>query len=177
MPRKVTRLIIVLIFITISMSNIAYAQAPSQSQPFGPRISDLQNKEDIINSFNQIKTIRANLTIIDVKATTPVEELRAIDVSLQRYIEQLRSIRANLVKHADTYGNSISDVFFAEQIVAITDCYIISLKHQQLLLRSIENNVGEASTLFYSTYMIPIYYYITQGDQLVAYTQTFLVIS
>jgi len=177
MPRKVTRLIIFVIFITISMSNIAYAQAPTKSQPFGPRISDLQNKEDILNSFEQIKIIRANLTIINVKATTPAEELRTIEVSLQRYIEQLRSIRANLVKHADTYGNSISDVFFAEQIVAITDCYIISLKHQQLLLRSIENNVGEASTLFYSTYMIPIYYYITEGDQLVAYTQTFLVIS
>lgn len=62
-------------------------------------------------------------------------------------------------------------------MVAITDCYIISLKHQQLLVRTLENNVEEASTLFYSTYMIPVYYYITQGDQLVAYTQTFMVIS
>ena len=61
--------------------------------------------------------------------------------------------------------------------MAITDCYIISLKHQQILVRLIETNPEEASTLFYSTYMIPIYYYITQGDQLVAYTQTYMVIS
>lgn len=157
------------------MSNIAYAQTPTKSQPYGPKVSELQNKEDILNSLEQIKTIRANLTVINVKSTTPAEELKTIDTNLERYIEQLRIIRANLVKHADTYGNSISDVFFSEQIVAIADCYIISLKHQQLLVRSIENNVEEA-TLFYSTSMIPIYYYITQGDQLVAYTQTYIVI-
>lgn len=176
MPRKVICLIIFVIFITVSMSNIAYAQTPTKSQPYGPKVSELQNKEDILNSLEQIKTIRANLTVINVKSTTPAEELKTIDTNLERYIEQLRIIRANLVKHADTYGNSISDVFFSEQIVAIADCYIISLKHQQLLVRSIENNVEEA-TLFYSTSMIPIYYYITQGDQLVAYTQTYMVIS
>jgi hypothetical protein len=176
MQRKVIISIIFVIFITVSMSNIAYAQIPTKSQPFGPKVSELQNKEDILNSLEQIKKIRANLTVINVKSTTPAEELKTIDTNLEGYIEQLRIIRANLVKHADTYGNSISDVFFSEQIVAIADCYIISLKHQQLLVRSIENNVEEA-TLFYSTSMIPIYYYITQGDQLVAYTQTYMVIS
>lgn len=177
MPRKVIRLITFVIFITVSMSNIAYAQMQTNSQPYGPKVSDLLNKEDIINSLEQIKTIRANLTVINVKATTPAEELEIIDTNLERYIEQLRIIRANLVKHSDTYGNSISDVFFSEQIVAITDCYIISLKHQQILVRLIETNPEEAATLLYSTYMIPIYYYITQGDQLVAYTQTYMVIS
>lgn len=177
MPKKVIRLVILIMLITMTMSNMAYAQVPNKAQPYGPKISELQNKEDILNSLEQINTIRGNLTVIDVRPTTPVEELKTIDTNLQRYIDQLRSIRANLVQHADTYANSISDVFFAEQIVAITDCYIISLKHQQLLLRSIENNQEESSKLFYSTYMIPIYYYITQGDQLVAYTQTYVVIS
>lgn len=177
MSRKVIRFVVLVLFVILSISNIAYAQTPTKTQPFGPKVTELQDKEDILNSLEQIKTIRANLTVIDVRATTPVEELKIIDGNLQRYIEQLRIIRANLVQHADTYGNSISDVFFSEQIVAITDCYIISLKHQQLLARSIENNVEEASKLFYSTYMIPIYYYITQGDQLVAYTETYIVIS
>lgn len=177
MSRKVICFVILVLVVILSISNITYAQTPTKTQPFGPKITDLQNKEDILNSLEQIKTIRANLTIIDVRAITPGEELKIIDGNLQRYIEQLRIIRANLVQHADTYGNSISDVFFSEQIVAIADCYIISLKHQQLLARSIENNVEEASKLFYSTYMIPIYYYITQGDQLVAYTETYMVIS
>lgn len=177
MPRKVICLIIFVIFITLSMSNIAYAEIEIKPQPYGPKVSELQNKEDILNNLEQIKKIRANLTVINVKATTSTEELKNIYINLQGYIDQLRIIRANLVKHSDTYGNSISDVFFSEQMVAITDCYIISLKHQQLLLRSIEKNTEEAFTLFYSTYMIPIYYYITQGDQLIAYTQTYIVIS
>lgn len=177
MQKRVIRLITFVIFITLFMSNIAYAETPIKSQPYGPKVSELQNKEDILNSFEEIKTIRGNLTVINIKPNTPFEDLKIVDNNLEGYIEQLRIIRANLVKHADTYGNSISDVFFSEQIVAIADCYIISLKHQQLLVRTLENNVEEASTLFYSTYMIPVYYYITQGDQLVAYTQTFMVIS
>lgn len=175
MSRKIIRSIIFIIVITLSTSNLAYAQIISQ--PYGPKISDLQNKAEIVSSFEQIKSIRANLSIINVKTNTPAQELKTIDTNLERYIEQLRIIRATLVRHSDTYKNSISDVFFAEQMVAISDCYIISLKHQQLLLRSIENNVEGTSTLFYSTYMIPIYYYLTQGDQLVAYTQTYIVIS
>ncbi|WP_297423858.1 hypothetical protein [Clostridium sp.] len=159
------------------MSDIAYAQIPTKPTPYGPRISDLQNKEDILSSLEQIKTIRANLVVINVKSDTPVEQLKTIDTNLQRDIDQLRVIRGNLVNHADKYANSISDVFFAEQIVIIANCYIVSLKHQQLLIRSLENNVGEASTLFYSTYMIPIYYYLTLGDEQIAYTQTYTVVS
>jgi hypothetical protein len=177
MPRKVIRLIIFVILITVFMSNIAYAQTSIKPQSYGPKITDLQNKEDIINSLEQIRAIRANLIIIDVKANTPPEQLKNIDADLQRYIDQLRIIRGNLVNHADKYANSISDVFFAEQIVIIANCYIVSLKHQQLLIRSLGSDDQEASTLFYSTYMIPIYYYITLGDEQVAYTQTYITIS
>ncbi|OPJ62502.1 hypothetical protein [Clostridium chromiireducens] len=177
MHKKLIRLVILIILITISMSNLAYAQVPSKSIPYGPRISDLQNKEDILNSLEQIKVIRANLVVLNLKANTPPEELRTLDSTLQRDINQLRTIRTNLVNHADKYANSISDVFFAEQIVIIANCYIVSLKHQQLLIRGLENNVSEASTLFYSTYMIPIYYYLTLGDEQIAYTQTYTVVS
>ncbi|OCA99804.1 hypothetical protein [Clostridium beijerinckii] len=177
MRKIIIRLITFVVFITVFTSNLAYAQIPSVPQPYGPKISNLQNKEDIINSLNQIKVIRANLTVYNIKPDIPVDELKKLDVDVQRYIEQLRIIRANLAKHADKYANSISDVFFAEQIVIIANCYIVSLKHQQLLIRAIENNVPEASTLFYSTYMIPIYYYLTLGDQQIAYTQTYTVIS
>lgn len=177
MNKRVIRFITFVIFITVFMSNAAYAQIPSIPQPYGPKISDLQNKEDILNSLNQIKIIRGNLTIYNIKTDTPVEELKNIDNELQRYIDQLRMIRADLVKHADKYADSISDVFFAEQIIVIANCYIVSLKHQQLLIRSLQNKVNEASTLFYSTYMIPIYYYLTLGDELIAYTQTYVVIS
>ncbi|MEQ8154384.1 MAG: hypothetical protein ABRQ25_05810 [Clostridiaceae bacterium] len=177
MPKIVIRLIIFVALITIYMGNAAYAQTPVKTLPYGPKVSDLQNKKDILDSFEQIKMIRANLTLINIKSSTPVEELKSIDNDLQRYIDQLRVIRKDLANHADKYKNSISDVFFAEQIVIIANCYIVSLKHQQLLIRSLENNVGEASTLFYSTYMIPVYYYLTLGDEMIAYTQTYIVVS
>jgi ribosomal protein L10 len=177
MQKKIIRLLIFVILITVSMSITAYAQPPAKPLPYGPKISDLQNKEDILSSLEQIKTIRANLIVVDIKSNTPAEELKTIDANLQRYIDQLRIIRGNLVNHADKYANSISDVFFAEQIVIIANSYIVSLKHQQLLIRSLQNNVAEASTLFYSTYMIPIYYYLTLGDEQIAYTQTYYVVS
>ncbi|MZK52711.1 hypothetical protein [Clostridium beijerinckii] len=177
MRKIIIRLITFVVFVTVFTSNLAYAQIPSVPQPYGPKISNLQNKEDIINSLNQIKVIRANLTVYNIKPDTPVDELKTLDTDVQRYIEQLRIIRTNLVNHADKYSNSISDVFFSEQIVIIATCYIVSLKHQQLLVRAIESNVPEASTLFYSTYMIPIYYYLTLGDEQIAYTQTYTVIS
>lgn len=177
MPRKLFRSVIFTILFTLSISNTVYAYPAQITHPYGPKVSDLQEKDDILKGFDEINKIRANLSVINIKANTPVEELNKTYITLETYIGQLRIIRANLVRHSDIYKDSISDVFFSEQIVAISDCYIISIKHQQLLIREIQNNPDKDFTLFYSTYMIPIYYYLTQGDQLISYTQTYIVVS
>jgi hypothetical protein len=157
------------------MRNVVYAQTPIQPTPYGPKVVELKNKEDILRSFEDIKKVRANLTVINIRANTPPDQLKMIDSDLQGYINQLQNIRETLQKHINTYSSSFPDVFFSEQISFIADSYIISVRHQQVLARALGNNEEEASKLFYSSYMIPIYYYLTLGDQMIAYIQTYLV--
>ncbi|WP_238883374.1 hypothetical protein [Clostridium sp. YIM B02551] len=175
MTKKIVIFLILVILITFSMSNIAYAQAPIQPSPFGPKVSELKNKEDILRSLEDIKKVRATLTVINISANTPQGELKAIDTSLQGYIKQLQNIKVSLEKHANTYSNSFPYVFFSEQISFIADSYIISIRHQQVLVRALANNIEEASKLFYLSYMIPVYNYLTLGDEMTAYIQTYFV--
>lgn len=165
----------ILFFTTPSIP--VYSQTLIASHPYGPEISDLKKKDDILQSINQINKIRASLSVVNININSSAEDLKKINDNLERYIEHLRTIRNDLVRHSDIYKDSISDVFFSEQVIAISDCYIISIKHQQLLIKELQNNPADAAKLVYSTYMAPIYYYITQGDQLIAYTETFIVIS
>lgn len=158
------------------MSNIAYGEVGVKPEPYGPKVTDLRNKEDILNNFRQIKTIRSNLTIIDIKSNSTQEQLKATDTSIQNYIQQIENIKGNLQKHKNTYGDSFSDVFFSEQIAFVADSYIISLRNQQVLVRSIGNNIEEAEKLFYSSYIIPVYYYLTLGDQMTAYIEVYFVL-
>ncbi len=174
MRKQAKRLIIFILLMTFSMTNQVYAQGPVQTAPFGPRVTDLKNKQDILNNFQQIKTIRSNLTVIDIKSDSTPQELQAVNI--QNYIEQMQGVRDNLQKHINTYGDSFSDVFFSEQIMLIAESYIISMRHQQFLIRSIENNLEDSKNLFYSSYLIPVYYYLTLGDQMTAYIDVYLVI-
>lgn len=173
---KVRRLILLILLLTLAMSNIAYAEIRVKPEPYGPRVTELRNKEDILNNFQQIKTIRSNLTIIDIRSNSTLEQLKSTDASIQNYIQQIENIRGNLQKHISTYGDSFPDVFFSEQISFVADSYIISLRNQQVLVRAIENNIDEAKKLFYSSYMIPVYYYLTLGDQMTAYIDVYFVL-
>lgn len=173
---KVKRLMLFILLIILTTSNIAYAEIRVKPEPYGPRVTDLKNKEDILNNFRQIKTIRSNLTVIDIKSNSTIEQLKSTDASIQNYIQQIENIRGNLDKHIITYRDSFPDVFFSEQIAFVADSYIISLRNQQVLVRAIENNIDEAKKLFYSSYMIPVYYYLTLGDQMTAYIDVYFVL-
>jgi hypothetical protein len=174
MRKQVKRLIIFILLLTFSIGNPAYAQV--KSAPFGPKVTDLKNKQDILNNFQQIKTIRSNLTVIDIRPDLTAEQLQTVKTSIQNYIQQMQGVGESLQKHINTYGDSFADVFFSEQIMLIADSYIISMRHQQLLITSIENNIEEAKKLFYSSYMIPVYYYLTLGDQMTAYIDVYFVV-
>ncbi len=184
MRRKVSRLIIFVVLITLTITNIAYAQSIAHAQstiklqaPYGPKVEDLKGKEDIIKNFQDIKRIRANLSVININASLTPEELRAIDKDLEYYIQQFNSIKRNLENHEITYKDSFADVFFAEQISFVAESFIISLRQQQNLVRALEDNRAEAKKLFHSTYLIPVYYYLTLGDQMIAYIDTYFVVS
>lgn len=174
MRKQVKRLIIFILLMTFSMGNPAYAQV--KTAPFGPKVTDLKDKEGILNDFQQIKTIRSNLTVIDISPDLTTEQLQATNTNIQNYIKQMQGVRENLQRNTNTYRDSFADVFFSEQIMLIADSYIISLRNQQLVIRSIEANVQEAKKLFYSSYMIPVYYYLTLGDQMTAYIDVYFVI-
>ena len=178
MSRKVSRLIIFVILITLTMTNIAYAQpTTNRVSPYGPKVEDLKNKEDIIKNLQDIKRIRANLTVMNITESSTPEELKSIDKDLEYYIEQFNTIRKNLDNHKLTYKDSFSDVFFSDQILFIADSFIISLRQQQNLVRGLENNKDEAKKLFYSSYLIPVYYYFTLGDNMTSYIETYFVLS
>lgn len=173
MQRKVRRVIMFVILITLALSNIAYAQ----NAPYGPKVEDLKGKENIIQNLDQMKKLRSNLTIIGISENSSEEELKNTDKDLENFIQQLNIIRKNLENHRNTYKDSFPDIFFSEQISFVADSYIISLRLQQNLIRALEGNNAESKKLFYSNYLIPVYYYLTLGDQMVAYIDTYFVLS
>lgn len=178
MPRKVSYLIILVILITLTITNIVYAQPiKNQELPYGPKVEELQDKEDIIKNFQEIKRIRGNLTVIKIRESSTPEELKTIYKELESYIQQFNTIKRNLDNHKLSYKDSFSDLFFADQISFVADSYIISLRQQQNLVRQLENNREEAKNLFYSSYLIPVYYYLNLGDQMIAYIEIYFVLS
>lgn len=159
-----------------AMSNVMQLSI-GQSSPYGPKVEALKGKNDIVQNFEAIKRVRGTLTIIDIRETTSKEQLQKIYKDLEGYIAQFNIIKSNLERHKITYKNSLPDLFFAEQIMFIVDSYSICLRQQQNLIVALENDKIDAKKLFYSSYLIPVYYYINLADQMVAYVETYFVIA
>jgi len=177
MISKIKRLILLVIIITLTIPNIAYAEHPILTVPIGPRVEDLQNKEDILNNFERIRLIRENLTVIDIREDSTNEELQSTDSQIQTYIQQIREVQSMLQQHKVTYADSIPDLFFSELIISIANSYVISLTEQQVLIRELQNNIDEAKKLVYSGYEVRIYYYITVGDDTMSYVLTYFTVA
>lgn len=177
MKRKMKRLVALVIIIILTSTNISYAQPTNPTAPYGLEIQNLKNKEGILKGLEDIKRIRGNLTVININENSTIEELKEVDKDIDFYIQQLETIKKNLESHKLSYKDSFPDVFFSEQILLIANSFIISLRQQQNLIRSLETNKAEARKLFYSSYLIPVYYYLTLGDQMVAYIDTYFTIS
>ncbi|WP_291651110.1 hypothetical protein [Clostridium sp.] len=180
MQKKIGRIIIYAIILTLTMSNIAYAQPPEQIAPiapYGPKVEDLKNKEELVRSLREIETIRKNLSAININADSTPEDLKSINQDLEYYIQQFETIEKNLQNHKVSYKDSFSDVFFSEQILFVAGSFVISIRQQQNLIRELESNREEAKKLFYSSYLIPVYYYLTLGDNMIAYIETYFRIT
>lgn len=177
MKRKMKRLIALVIIIILTSTNISYAEPTTPPAPYGPEIQNLKNKGNILKNLEDIKRIRGNLTVINVTENSTIEELKDVDKDIDFYIQQLETIKKNLDNHKLSYKDSFPDLFFSEQILLIADSFIISLRQQQNLIRSLESDKVEVGKLFYSSYLIPIYYYLTLGDQMIAYIDTYFTLS
>lgn len=178
MSRKVSRIILSFLILMLTMSNIVYAQPTRQQTiPYGPKVGDLKGREEIIKNLQKLKIVRANLVTINITENTTNEELQSINKDLDYYLEQFNIIRRDLENHKRTYKDSFSDLFFAEQISFVVDSFIISIRQQQILIKSLETDRENAKKLFYSNYLIPVYYYLTLGDQTIAYIENYFLIA
>ncbi|NRT73276.1 hypothetical protein [Clostridium beijerinckii] len=177
MRKKINRLVILIVIILLAMTNLAYAQPiPKQNIQYGPKISELKNKQDIIKNFQDIKTIRTNIATINIRENSTNEQLIAVNTSIKNYINEYQQVIRNLEEHKRTYSDSISDVFFSDQISFIAQSFVISLRHQQNLIRALQGTEEESKRLFYSSYLIPVYYYLTLGDQMIAYIDNYFTL-
>lgn len=177
MQKKISRLIISTIIVTLTMSNIVYAQPPEPIAPYGPKVEDLKNREELVRNLREIERVRKNLSAINISADSTPEELKAIYKDLEYYIQQFETIEKDLENHKITYKDSFSDLFFSEQILFVAGSFVISIRQQQNLIRELETNREEAKKLFYSSYLIPVYYYLTLGDNMIAYIETYFRIT
>ena len=178
MKRKISYLLLSVIFMMLAMNNIVYAKSISvETMPYGPKIEDLKGKDEIIKNLENIKRIRANLIVVAIKESSTNEELQGLNKDLESYLNEINKSKRNLEQHKITYKDSFPDVFFAEEVSFIAESYIISIRQQQNLIRQLQLNQEEAKKLFYSGYLIPVYYYLTLGDQMVTYIETYFVIS
>lgn len=177
MQKKMSRFIISAIIVTLTMSNVAYAQPPEQIAPYGPKVEDLKNREELVRNLREIERVRKNLSAINISADSTPEELKAIYKDLEYYIQQFETIEKDLENHKITYKDSFSDLFFSEQILFVAGSFVISIRQQQNLIRELETNREEAKKLFYSSYLIPVYYYLTLGDNMIAYIETYFRIT
>lgn len=178
MKRKISCLLLSVIFMMLAMNNIVYAKSISvETMPYGPKIEDLKGKDEIIKNLENIKRIRANLIVVAIKESSTNEELQGLNKDLESYLNEINKSKRNLEQHKITYKDSFPDVFFAEEVSFIAESYIISIRQQQNLIRQLQLNQEEAKKLFYSGYLVPVYYYLTLGDQMVNYIETYFVIS
>lgn len=185
MRKRVERVIIFFILIMMTMTNISYAHTnisyeqakTSTMQPYGPKVEDLKSKDVIVKNLQDIKRIRGNLTSVNITENSTPESLKDTYKFLDYYMQEFNEIKKSLDTNITAHKDSFSDVFFSEQILFIAESYIISLRQQQNLINALQEQRVEAKKLFYSSYLIPIYYYLTLGDQMTAYIDTYFVVS
>jgi predicted nucleic acid-binding Zn-ribbon protein len=137
----------------------------------------LKNKEEIVRNLRDIERIRKNLSAVNISADSTPDDLEAINKDLEYYIQQFEVIEKNLQNYKVSYKDSFSDVFFSEQILFVAESFVISIRQQQNLIRELGINREEAKKLFYSSYLIPVYYYLTLGDNMIAYIETYFRIT
>ncbi|WP_250455515.1 hypothetical protein [Clostridium tertium] len=112
MQKKIGRFIISVIILTFTMTTIPYAQPIEPPAPYGPKIEDLKNKEELVRNLRDIERIRKNLSAVNISADSTPDDLEAINKDLEYYIQQFEVIEKNLQNHKVSYKDSFSDIFF-----------------------------------------------------------------
>ena len=176
--KKTLNLFIMIILVGALLSpHIAYAQQDITGfSIIGPKIKNLQGKDELMKSYNDLKRIRKNLGTISITSNSTGEELLQINKTLDFYIQELDNVNKNLNTHKVNYKDSFDDMYTADMIKLILNSYLLSIRNQQVLMREMDENAINSKNIIYSEYAIPVYYYLTLGDQMIAYIDLYFEI-
>lgn len=181
MKKTLNILVTIIVIAGLLFQNIAYAQENIAQNEYlsiiGPKIENLKGKNDLIRYYNDLKRIRGNLGSISMNSNSTEEELNQINATLEFYKQEITNIDRELESHKEYYKDSLDDVYTAEMFQVITDNYLLSIMSQQILIREMNKNTIDSRNLFYSEYLIPVYYYLTSADQMIAYIDLYFQIS
>lgn len=174
MKKKIVSLFVSIFIIFMCIPNITYA-IPIETNPIplGPKVKDLQGSSEITNYFQNLKRMRANFITIDIKSDSSPEELNRISNVLDTYIEYFKQLISDLDAYSLKYQDSALDVTLANQISFISNSYIMSLNEQKNLINALLTNETDSKNLFYSNRLVPVYYFLTLGDQILTYIDTY----
>lgn len=150
----------------VKFSSNKYAYVP-------PTLQNLKAKNEFIKNFQEIKRVRENLFTINMNVYTAKQNSQKLSQEINFYIREFKNIQRNLEEIKTQNSNSKVDVIFAEQLQFTIASYILSLQEQLNLLDLLVNEDIDAANLFYSDYLGHIYYYVTLGDQMVAYVDLY----
>lgn len=123
--------------------------------------------------FENLKRIRENMSTINISESTV--ELKAGELlrQINFYSNELKSIRNRLENNKVQYRLSPADVFLASRIDIVVYSYEITLQQQESLIIAVGKGDIDIDKVFLSEYISNIYYYLSLGDNMMAYLDSF----
>lgn len=171
MKKRYLLITILLLSFIVTNSSISFAEYSNLEVP--PMLKDLKGKNELVGYFNDIKRVRSNISTIDINTITAKKKSEEIKKQINFYLTEMSTLQNSLSNFEKQYTDSQSDLIFSEQLRLLLNSYIMRLTQQLVLLDELLNNDLDATKLFYSDYLIYIYYYLNLGDQMVSYINTF----
>lgn len=171
MKRKFILMTLLLISLFVANSSINFAQESTSSVP--AMLQNIKGKEELKGYINKIESVRSNINTINITSSITKEDAAKTKKQIKYYLSELSSINTSLESFETRYSDSQPDLLFANQIKILTEVYEMSLNQQLSLLDAVLENSFESSKLFYSDYLVYIYYYLNLGDQMLTYINTF----
>ncbi|MFR6016634.1 MAG: hypothetical protein ACLUG9_03810 [Paraclostridium sordellii] len=171
MKKKYALIAVLLLSFIVINSSVACAQQSNLTVP--PMLQDIKGKDELVNFFNEIKRIRSNISTININTVTAKDKAAEIKKQITFYLTEIYELENSIVDFEKKYAQSQPDLMFSEQLKYLLNAYKMSLNRQLNLVDALINNEFDASKLFYSDYLIYIYYYLNLGDQMMSYINTF----
>lgn len=179
MRKKLVYKLALIIILLCIIPKFSYANEISQEYNLyiPPTLKNLQGKKEYTEKLKEIKNIRSNLSVMNVNALTAKENYDKLQKDIVFYISELDSVDRELNSIKKQYSSSKPDQVFGTQLQFTVQSIKLSLDEILILLDSIKANEPQGSDLFYSDYLVHIYFYLTLADQMIAYVDNYYNLS